>query len=130
MARASQQDKATKPVGEVAPMPDPPEDFTEKQIELWEGLYKRFGAWDIDQLALVEAYVRSSASIEHVGRLINNIESQDEIDQKAYLSALNMRERESRLIASLAIRLGIARQTDSRGRPLKPTTSTGRKPWE
>ena len=98
----------------------PPVDFTEYQSQIWHTLVKVHGVFRDDQWDMVEAYCRACSSVRRIGELINDIESEVELDISRYNSALRMRERESRLAASLAIRLGIAKTTDRNKKALEP----------
>lgn len=128
--KQSKDELTTPPPEPVQKAPEPPDDFTEAQRDLWKVLIHEHGIFRQDLWNLVEAYVRSSTSIRRIGKLINDLEARDELDQKQYESALRMRERESRLVASLAIRLGIAKGTDKNGSPLRPEAQPTGNPWE
>ena len=110
--------------------PPPPADFTERHATLWNALFERHGIFDEDQWPMLETYVRCSVSAHYIGKVVAKHEASDEIDQKEYNEALRMREREARLIASLGLRLGIAKGTDRNGAKIRPSATPTKKPWE
>lgn len=84
----------------------------------------RFGP---EMLPLLESYCRHRVALRHVGELVKEAESGEEIDIREYDKLLKMQERESRALASLAVRLGFAHHTAKGDAARKPNIP---KPWE
>lgn len=74
---------------------------------------------------LLVALCRHRVALRHIGQIIDDLESGKPLDVERYDTALNMQIRESRIIASLSVRLGFG---DSTARP-KKNGLAGRKPW-
>jgi hypothetical protein len=74
------------------------------------------------QIPLLEAHCRHAVGMRHIGELIRRAESEDEIDVVLYDRLLKMQERETRCLASIAVRLGFADST-AREKPNKSKTT-------
>ncbi len=73
-------------------------------------------------IPMLEGYCRHTVALRHVGELIRQSEAGDEIDVIHYDRLLKMQERETRCLASLAVRLGFAKTTA----PTKKKPPTGK----
>lgn len=114
--------------------PDPPTELTDEQAQEWRAIT---GTMAADRLPrevhpLLGAYCRHTVALRKVAQLVQAAEESTDADGEPtldlgeYDKLLKMQERESRCLASLAVRLGIASHTKDestkRGR-VKP-------PWE
>lgn len=117
-----------KPEGQVVPRPQPPTDLTPEQAHEWRAITNGMAAtaFPRETHAMLGAYCRHTVSLRRVAELIQIAESADEFDVVKYDRLLKMQERESRCIASLAVRLGMA-QTTANDQNKKPAASN---PWE
>lgn len=105
--------------------PAPPPALTDEQKFEWLAITNASAAAEFSpkQIPMLEAYCRHRVALRHVGELIKEFENQDELDITAYDKLLKMQERESRALASLAVRLGFAHTTSARGK--KPPSGSG-----
>ena len=78
------------------------------------------------QLGMLEQYVKHCVEATHISQLIQATTGCEHIDMPHYDRLLKMQERESRILASLAVRLGFAKTSAKPGR-VQPGPS---KPWE
>jgi hypothetical protein len=107
--------------------PKPPSELTTEQADEWRAIVNHLSAdrFPREMHGLLSGYCRHIVALRHVGQLIDAAEQADELDIGEYDRLLKMQERESRCIASLAVRLGIAQTT------IKDTKrSVTKKPWE
>ena len=107
---------------------DAPDWFTEEQEKLWDSIVEQHGAFDEDQLPLLEQFVTGTTTTRKLSQLISDLESKIEFDFAEYEKLLNRREKEARAVASYSVRLGIGRRASTRGS--KKPQSSGPKPWE
>lgn len=108
--------------------PDPPVGMTDEQKFEWmlivnDSMADRFSQ---EQLPMLEAYCRHRVALRHVGELVKQAEQEEEIDVSQYDKVLKMQERESRALASIAVRLGFGK-TAHREQGAKKNI---RRPWE
>jgi hypothetical protein len=112
--------------------PKPPAELTpEQQIE-WALVVNAAPAdWfaPYNQLVLAQ-YCRHAVAARRVAQVIQQFESQDEIDVSDYDVLLKMQERESRVISSLATKMRLTQQSVYSARKTRPNDSVGPKPWE
>lgn len=87
--------------------------MTKEQKHEWLTLVNEYAAeqFPVGLLPLLEAYCRHRVALRHVGELIADIEDEKSLNIPAYDKLLKMQERESRALASLGVRLGLARHT-------------------
>lgn len=115
---------------EVVERPKPPSELTSEQQAEWQALVNANAAdrFHRGQHAMLAAHCRHVVAQRRIGQMIDQlIEAPFETEE--YDRLLKMQERESRCLASLAVRLGFAYSTAYEKRPEKGATS-GRKPWE
>lgn len=117
---------------EVVERPKPPSDLTSEQQAEWQALVNANSAdrFPRGQLPMLAAHCRHVVAQRRIGQMIDQLISGDRpFDLDEYDRLLKMQERESRCLASLAVRLGFAYSTAYEKRPEKGATA-GRKPWE
>lgn len=104
----------------VVDRPSPAIGLTKEQAYEWLTIVNEYEAeqFGIGLLPLLEAYCRHRVALRHVGELIEDMEKQDSLNIPAYDKLLKMQERESRALASLGVRLGLAKHT-ARDKPKK-----------
>lgn len=127
--RKSKTDLALAQV-DVTERAGPASGLTDEQKFEWMRIVNSNPADRFDEamLPLLESYCRHRIALRHVGQLVTDAEAGDEIDIDGYDKLLKMQERESRALASLAVRLGFA-HTTAKGSNAKGKQSA-RKPWE
>jgi len=126
--RKSKVDLAVVPV-KVTDRPAPAAGLNKEQTFEWLLIVNEAPAdqYSTEQLPLLEAYCRHRVALRHVGALIDQEEKQESLNIPLYDKLLKMQERESRTLASLAVRLGFAVTTKGLGSAEKGKTQ---KPWE
>jgi len=108
----------------------PPDSMTARQKEIWRGIVqgKPSGWFSAAALPLLESYVRSISSYEHVSRLVETAQV-----GKTDLMELNrlfiMQERLARLFMSLATKMRLTQQSKYQARSAA-NTDTGKRPWD
>jgi hypothetical protein len=110
--------------------PKPPDELNEQQAAEWNSIVNRLPAewFPRETHAMLAQYCCHVIGARRIEQLIANEEMSAGIDLDSYDKLLKMRERESRIISSLATRMRISQQSTydkSRKKPLTP-----RKPWE
>lgn len=108
--------------------PRPPEYLTDEQAEEWRAIVNvmpadRFGP---ETVPLLAGYCRHAVASRHIGQLISTCEAAEELDLAEYDRLLKMQERESRCLASLAVRLGLAITTTHE----RKKANSLKKPWQ
>ena len=108
--------------------PEPPAELTDEQATEWRAIVNSNAAdrFPREMQPVLGAYCRHVVTLRHIAQLVSKAELADPFDEKLYDKRLAMQERESRCIASLAVRLGIAKTTAYEGK--KPRQV--RNPWE
>lgn len=109
------------------PRPRAPQDLTDEQGLEWRAIVGRLPADNFgrETHALLTAYCRHVVAQRRIAQLIQSQESEN-FDIAEYDRLLKMQERESRCLASLAVRLNIA-QTTAYEKNKKPE---GKAPWQ
>ena len=79
-------------------------------------------------LPLLESYVRHRVALRRVADLVAQEEASETFSVPVYDKILKMQERESRALASLAVRLGFAKSTGTGAYGKKQDNSAN--PWE
>ena len=92
-------------------LPKPTIGLTKEQADEWKSLVPDLIDVSRARWPLIEAYCKHTVALRHVGQLIDEAENADGFNLKEYDRVLKMQERESRCLASLAVRLGIAQST-------------------
>ncbi len=107
--------------------PAAPAELSKEQSAEWRAIVSALPAdrFPREVHGLLTGYCRHIVALRHIGQLIDTVEGEEDLDVSEYDRLLRMQERESRCIASLAVRLGLA-QTTSKEKRGKIT----RKPWE
>lgn len=97
-------------VVQVRRPPAPPE-LTQEQADEWRAIVNASPAdrFPREVHPLLSAYCRHIVALRHIGQLVSQSESGEQLDEKVYDKRLAMQERESRCIASIAVRLGLAK---------------------
>lgn len=116
---------------ERAPAPD---DLSPSEAAVWAAIVGALPPEDVplQRHADLANYCRHVVSQSVIARVVHKLEQRadrDDFDLKAYDQALKMRERETRAIASLSVRLGFAYSTSYDRRKSKPAPAR-KKPWE
>jgi len=98
---------------EATERPQPPAELTKEQAQEWIELVTAQPAdWlGRERHGLLCAYCRHIVAQRHVAQLIDEAESGDELDVSALDKLYRMQERESGVLARLAVRLNIAHDT-------------------
>lgn len=111
--------------------PAPPGELSDEQAAEWRAVVNVHSAdrFPREQHAMLSAHCRHTVALRRIGQLIAAAEKAEEFDLDGYDKLLKMQERESRCLASLAVRLGFAYSTAYEKRPEKGKQS-GPKPWE
>ncbi len=126
--RKSKADLAIVNETSAVERPIPPVDLSVEQKNEWLTLVNSHAAdyFGPETLPLLESYCRHRVTMRHVGQLIRSAEDAEEFDVVHYDRLLKMQERESRCLASLAVRLGFAKTTAYSPK----SKSTVKKPWD
>jgi hypothetical protein len=77
---------------------------------------------------MLEAYCRHTVATRRIDQMLQNLEADEGATRADYDRLLVMHERESRALASIAVRLGIA--CASRLQNAKPISGIAGKPWD
>jgi hypothetical protein len=110
----------------------PPVELTDEQANEWRAIVNVHAAdrFPRETHAMLVAHCRHVVAQRRIGQLIAECEcAEGAFDAEHYDRLLKMQERESRCLASLAVRLGFAYSTAYEKRPAKGQGST-KKPWE
>lgn len=114
----------------VIDLPPPPVDLSDEQADEWRAVVSRMPAdwFPRETHAMLAAYCRHVVSAKRVASLIARVEKDENLDIADYDRLLKCQERESRCLASLAVRMRLAQstaydKTKKRGSQIK-------KPWE
>lgn len=109
----------------------PPSDLTDEQRAEWMAVVNAHAAdrFSREQVPMLVAHCRHTVAQRRIAQLIEQAEKAEEFDVNEYDRLLKMQERESRCLASLAVRLGFAYSTAYEKRPPKGGKTTA-KPWE
>ena len=115
---------------EVVKRPAPPEDLSRDQRVEWVQIVNDHPAdrFPRETWPMLAAHCRHVDAQTKIGQLIDVALSGDEFDTAEYDRLLKMQERETRCLASLAVRLGFAYSTAYEKRPAKGPKRS--KPWE
>jgi hypothetical protein len=117
---------------EAVERPRPPVDLTDEQQAEWQALVNANAAdrFPRGQLPMLAAHCRHVVAQRRIGSMIDQLMNGERaFDLDEYDRLLKMQERESRCLASLAVRLGFAYSTAYEKRPEKGSAA-GKKPWE
>ena len=116
------------PLGSVERQ-QPPSDLTDEEVEVWARVVATEPAdwFTPSTVPLLAQYCRHVVSAKRVAELIER--QAKEMDLAMYDKLLQMQERESRAIATLATKMRIAQQSTTNHRGNKKTQAS-RKPWE
>lgn len=118
---------------EVVERPKPPAELTAEQRVEWMALVNAHAAdrFPRGQHSMLAAHCRHTVALRKVGHLISECEKGERpFDLDEYDRLLKMQERESRCLASLAVRLGFAYSTAYEKRPPKGGAAGSKPPWE
>jgi len=110
--------------------PKPPVELSDEQADEWRAVVNQQPAerFTREMHGLLSAHCRHVVALRRIGQLIDETERSEEFDLDNYDRLLKMQERESRCIASLAVRLGFAYSTAYEKR--KPKRSSTKRPYE
>lgn len=111
--------------------PAPPAHLTPEQAVEWKAIVNAlplewFGP---ESLGLLEEYVQHITSARRIGELLKKIELQDKFNIEDYDRLLKMKEREARIMASLAGKMRISQSSTYDEKTKKPKQRSQR-PWE
>jgi len=116
---------------EVLPRrPDPPDHLSDEAAAEWRDVVNSLSADHFSRAShpLLEAYCRHAVATRVIDRLIQGLDEQESATRADYDRLLVMHEGESRALASIGVRLGIA--CASRLQNAKPINCVTNKPWE
>ena len=110
--------------------PDAPQELTAEQASEWEAVVNRLPAnwFPRETLPMLAQYCRHVVAARHIGQLIDQAESGDELDLSRYDLLLRMQEREGRALSSLATRMRLTQQATYDPKRKKPTQE--KPPWQ
>lgn len=137
--RRSAAADATVVVGSFGKRPDPPEDLTERQAEIWRATVASEASDFFDTAALrglLADYCRHRDAAENVSVVINTFQSEwlkSAEGAKRYHGLLKMRDLETRAAAGMATKLRLtnqARYTSQAAGTANRNAAKGPKPWE
>jgi hypothetical protein len=116
---------------EVVSRPKAPSELTDEQSIEWREIVNSHPADQFPRArySMLADYCRHTVIARRVAQMITACEAAETFDLDLYDRLGKMLDRESRCIASLAVRLGIAYSTAYEKRPAKGQGST-KKPWE
>lgn len=116
----------------VVDRPKPPSELTLEQAGEWRSIVNAHAAerFPREQHPMLSAYCRHVIAQRRVAQLISAAEAAEEFDSDEYDKFLKMQERESRCLASLAVRLGFAYSTAYETKRPKKGGSARPKPWD
>lgn len=118
---------------EVVERPRPPAELTDEQQVEWRAIVNAHAAdrFPREQHPMLTAYCRHVVAQRRIAQLVADCEGGDgPFDPDHYDKLLRMQERESRCLASLAVRLGFAYSTAYETKRPAKGKGTTRKPWE
>jgi hypothetical protein len=111
--------------------PEPPDSLTPEQADIWRAIVAALPPEDIPSQRYEDLanYCRHAVSQRVIAKVINELERQigaPDFELERYDRALKVRERETRAISSLSVRLGFAYSTAYDKK--KPKSGAVRKP--
>lgn len=137
--RRSAASDATVVVGSFGKRPDPPEDLTERQAEIWRATVASEASDFFDTAALrglLADYCRHRDAAENVSVVINTFQPEwlkSAEGAKRYHGLLKMRDLETRAAAGMATKLRLtnqARYTPQAAATANRSAAKGAKPWD
>jgi hypothetical protein len=110
--------------------PLPPPELDEEQAAVWRVVVDRLPAdwFPAETFPLLAAYCRHAVAARRIAELIRDAERDGEFSVSDYDRLLKMQERESRALASLAVKMRISQSTAYDR--FKKRESGTRKPWQ
>ena len=113
---------------DVTERPGPPVSLGVEQKSEWMRIVNSYPAdyFGPAQVSYLKQYVKHSVEADHVTQMITELTAGETLDLDDYERLLKMQERETRCLASLAVRLGFAKTAHREQGAKNPT----RKPWE
>jgi phage terminase small subunit len=110
--------------------PDPPDHLSDEAAVEWREIVNSLPADHFSRAThpMLEAYCRHAVATRVIDRLIQELDEREGATLSDYDRLLVMHERESRALASIGVRLGIA--CASRLQNAKPISCVTNKPWE
>lgn len=118
------------PVG-LTKRPSAPHDLTDEETEVWFAVVNRLPAdwFPAETQPLLSQYARHAVQARRVAELIEQCAGSKSLEIADYDRLLKMQERESRALASLAVKMRISQSTTyDKSKKKGPTISL--KPWE
>lgn len=118
---------------EVVERPKPPIELNDEQRSEWVAIVNAHAAdrFTRGQIAMLAAHCRHVVAQRRIGQMVDQLVDGDRpFDMDEYDRLLKMQERESRCLASLAVRLGFAYSTAYEKRPPKGGAAGAKPPWE
>jgi phage terminase small subunit len=114
----------------VARRPDPPDHLSDEGAAEWRDIVNSMPADHFSRAThpMLEAYCRHAVARRVIDQVIQGLDEQESATRADYNRLLVMHERESRALASIGVRLGIA--CASRLQNAKPISCVTNKPWE
>jgi hypothetical protein len=116
---------------DVVARPDAPYDLSDEESEEWWAVVNRMPAdwFPRETHAMLAQYCRHVVGARRIDQLIKAAEKGAAVDLERYDRLLKMRERESRIMSSLANRMRLTQQATTRIEQAKKPTG-GELPWE
>src|SRR5262245_18308692 len=116
--------------GLVARRPDPPDHLSDEAAAEWRDVVNSLSADHFSRAShpLLEAYCRHALPARRIDQMLQGLNEEEGATRADYDRLLVMHERESRALASIGVRLGIA--CASRLQNAKPINCVTNKPWE
>jgi len=114
----------------VARRPDPPDHLSDEAAAEWRDVVNSLSADHFSRAShpLLEAYCRHAVAARRIDQMLQGLNEEEGATRADYDRLLVMHERESRALASIGVRLGIA--CASRLQNAKPIGCVTNKPWE
>ena len=131
--RISEASLAIRPVTPVerTQRPAPPDELTDEQAAEWRAVVGRMPAdWFArETYPLLVQYCRHVVAARRIHQLIEALQTDDELDFKAWHDALKMQQRESAILCSLATKMRISQQA-TYDKSKKKGDGGSKKPWD
>lgn len=110
--------------------PEPPEELTDEQAEIWREVVSRLPAdwFPRETQPMLAQYCRHVIRARRLAQLLDATERAEEFDVKEYRDLLRSEEEQSRAISSLATRMRISQQASYDKSKKKPAPS--QRLWE
>jgi hypothetical protein len=112
------------------PRPRPPPELTDEQAQEWRAIVDRMPAewFPRETHALLTQYCRAVVRARHLAQLIDELQTSEDFNIREYSALLRDEQLQSRLIATLSMKMRISQESTYDQTKRKPVSV--KKPWD